>query len=196
MKTHAACHRCGLVHRLPRLANDEAAACVRCDSIVFDPVRAAKSAGRTAAAALGALVLFFPAVSLPILEIERLGHRRASSILTGTWDLVTHGNWFVGLVVFLFSIVFPLVKLCLLLDLSLLGLMHRRYRGLAYRLVESMGRWSMMDVLLLAFLVMLVKLGNLVSFQVGPAVFAFVLCVVMSMAASLFFDPHALWDSE
>jgi paraquat-inducible protein A len=59
-----------------------------------------------------------------------------------------------------------------------------------------MGRWSMMDVLLLAFLVMLVKLGSLVEFHFGPAVVAFVMCVGLSMLASLCFDPHAIWDEE
>ena len=54
----------------------------------------------------------------------------------------------------------------------------------------------MMDVMLLAFLVMLVKLGNLVEFHFGPAVVAFVACVVMSMIASLCFDPHAIWEDE
>ncbi len=54
----------------------------------------------------------------------------------------------------------------------------------------------MMDVMLLAFLVMLVKLGNLVEFEFGPAVIAFILCVVMSMVASLSFDPHSIWEDE
>lgn len=54
----------------------------------------------------------------------------------------------------------------------------------------------MMDVMLLAFLVMLVKLGDMVSFQFGPAILAFVLCVAMSMVASLTFDPHAIWEKS
>ena len=54
----------------------------------------------------------------------------------------------------------------------------------------------MMDVLLLALLVTLVKLGDLVAFQLGPAVFAFVMCVVMSMIASVMFDPHAIWEES
>jgi paraquat-inducible protein A len=54
----------------------------------------------------------------------------------------------------------------------------------------------MMDVLLLALLVALVKLGDLVSFQLGPAVIAFVMCVVMSMIASIMFDPHSIWEES
>ena len=61
--------------------------------------------------------------------------------------------------------------------------------------MEHLGKWSMMDVMLLAFLVMLIKLGDVVHFQLGPAIIAFVSCVAMSMVASLSFDPHAIWKS-
>jgi paraquat-inducible protein A len=184
-----------MIHRLPQLKNkQQLARCTRCRAIIDRIAAADRSASRTSAAAIGALVLFGPAVMLPILEIERLGHRYTSSILAGTWDLLIHGSWFVGGVVLLFSIVFPLAKILLLLELSFLGLLHRRHKALTYRVMEVAGKWSMMDVMLLAFMVMLVKLGNLVDFHFGPAVFAFVLCVAMSMLASMFFDPHAIWE--
>jgi paraquat-inducible protein A len=62
--------------------------------------------------------------------------------------------------------------------------------------MEQAGKWGMMDVMLLAFLVMLVKLDSLVEFHLGPAVWAFVLCVTMSMLASLSFNPHLIWDGD
>jgi len=161
---------------------------------MFAPGSRVRSASRTAAAALGAFVLFWPAVLLPVLEIERLGQHHRSSILGGIFELLTHGSWLVGSVVLVFSIVFPLAKIVLLLELSLANILRRRHKALTLRLMEQAGRWSMMDVMLLAFLVMLVKLGNLVEFHLGPAIFAFVLCVVMSMIASLSFDPHAIWE--
>lgn len=125
-----------------------------------------------------------------------MGIRTQSSILGGSIDLMKHGSWFVGSVVLLFSIVFPLTKIVLLLELSLLEFLHRRHKVVTLRLMEHLGRWSMMDVMLLAFMVMLVKLGDLVTFHFGPAVFAFVLCVSMSMIASVSFDPHAIWDDD
>ena len=106
------------------------------------------------------------------------------------------GSWFVGGIVLLFSVVFPLTKIILLLELSLFELLNRTHKALTLRLMEHLGKWSMMDVMLLAFLVMLVKLGDLVEFHFGPAVFAFVLCVAMSMIASISFDPHAIWENE
>lgn len=158
------------------------------------PINRVTNASRTAAAAMAAFFLFWPAVLLPILEVERLGQTSTSSILGGTMELLHHGSWFVGLVVLLFSIVFPLTKIVLLLELSLLEMLHRRHKALTLRIIEHLGKWSMMDVMLLAFLVMLVKLGDLVEFHFGPAVVAFVLCVSMSMVASLLFDPHAIWE--
>ena len=191
-----ACHCCGLIHRVPELSPGQVAECVRCLSVVERTGNSRQSAGRTAAAALGALVLFWPAILLPVLEIEQLGRRYDSSILMGTVELLRHGSWFVGIVVLLFSIVFPLTKLLLLLELSFLGILHRRHKAFTYRIMEHAGKWSMMDVFLLAFMVMLVKLGSLVTFQFGPAVVAFVLCVGMSMIASITFDSHLIWEQS
>jgi len=193
-----------MIHRMPAAlckatsdtTSDMCAVCTRCGAGFVTNASRLKSASRTAAAALAAFVLFWPAVLLPVLEIEQLGQRYTSSILGGIVDLLSHGSYLVGGVVLLFSIVFPLAKIILLLELSLLEILHRKHKAWTLRLMEHLGKWSMMDVLLLAFLVMLVKLGNLVEFHLGPAIFAFVACVAMSMIASLSFDPHAIWDED
>ena len=189
-----ACHCCGLIQALPSIDGPAKIRCVRCHA----PVRRSgsageKSASRTAAMSLAAFFLFWPAVCLPIVEIEQLGYRHATSLVEGTIGLLRHGDWLVGGVVLVFSIVFPFLKIVLLVELSLLRLLQRRHRALTYRVMEHAGKWSMMDVLLLAFLVMLVKVGDVVSFQFGPAVVAFVACVVTSMISSMCFDPHVLW---
>ena len=196
--TYKSCHCCGLVQTAPSLASDQRAYCARCRTPLArsDAASGKRSSARTAAAALGAFVLFWPAILLPILEVEKLGHHHQSSILMGTLEMLQHGDWLIGGIVFLFSVVFPLVKIVLLLELSWLGLLERHHQALTYRVMEHLGKWSMMDVLLLAFLVMLLKLGALVEFQFGPAVFAFAGCVIMSMLASLCFDPHAIWEES
>lgn len=196
MMTLKACHCCGLIHELPLLKHGQSAICSRCRSVLGRSVSGSVSTARTAALAVAAFVMYWPAVLLPILEIERLGHRSASSILTGTVELFRHGSWFIGSVVLIFSVVFPVTKLVLLIELSFLRWLHQRHKATTYRLVEHVGRWSMMDVLLIALLVMLVKMGTVIEFHFGPAVIAFVLCVVLSMLASLCFDPHAIWDDE
>lgn len=170
--------------------------CCRCETPFKPEVAARKSASRTAAAAAGAFCLFWPAILMPILEVQQLGNRSQSSILSGILELLHHGSYFVGGIVFLFSILFPLTKIVMLFELSCLKVLNRRAKGFTLRLMEQLGKWSMMDVMLLAFLVMLVKLGDLVEFHLGPAVFAFVGCVAMSMLASICFDPHAIWEEQ
>lgn len=194
--TLKACHCCGLIQRVGPQQPGMVDSCPRCGTWIDRAGDRGSSQQRTAAAALGALVLFPAAVSLPILEIEKLGHRTTSSILGGIVELFLSGSWFIGGVILLFSIVLPLTKLITLFELCWLRWFERHHRAWAYRLIEFSGRWSMMDVMLLAFLVMLVKLSGLVEFHIGPAAVAFSLCVAMSMIASMSFDPHSIWNEK
>ena len=80
-----ACHCCGLVHRVPALQVDQEAECIRCQSKIDSGNRSGeKSCARCFAAAWGGLLLYFPAILLPILDIEKLGHHHAASLLGGT----------------------------------------------------------------------------------------------------------------
>jgi uncharacterized paraquat-inducible protein A len=190
------CPCCGLLQEVVDLPDDHEAACARCSTAL--PCPDSPAVGKLAPAiALAALILFFPAILLPLIEIEKLGHSSASSLLGGTVDLFAHGQWGIGLVVFLFSIVLPPLKLVALMVLSLGGggLRHE-HRAATYHLVELLGRWGMLDVLLVALIVSFVKLGELVNFSVGPGLLAFTLCVLMSLAASMMFNPHALWEEQ
>ncbi|MEO0662929.1 MAG: paraquat-inducible protein A, partial [Planctomycetota bacterium] len=105
------------------------------------------------------------------------------------------GDVFVGLVVFLCSVVFPLLKLGGLIAITTFrrSLAHST-RRLSWRVVDLTGRWGMLDVLLVAVVVAWVKVGDLVSIEPGPAAFAFTLVVLLSLVATALFDPHALWE--
>ncbi|HUP77109.1 MAG TPA: paraquat-inducible protein A, partial [Pirellula sp.] len=153
------------------------------------------SQARTAATAIAALALMPAAILLPILEIEKLGHHHRSSILGGIVELYQTGSILVATVILLFSIVFPLLKILALIELSWLCSLRQRHRAWTYRWMEQIGKWSMMDVMLLALLVMMIKLSGMVQFHLGPALIAFVLCVSMSMISAICFDPHAIWES-
>jgi paraquat-inducible protein A len=147
--------------------------------------------------ALSALALYPAAMLLPLLRIEKLGHLREDSLVSGIVTLWGQGYWLVGTVVFLFSVLLPPLKLAALLGLSL----RRPGRGgrghaLVYRLVEALGRWGMLDVMLVAILVAMVKLGGLVNIQAGAGLLAFTLLVVTSLLASLMFDPQTLWQES
>lgn len=191
-----ACHCCGLIQELPEVDDVKMLVCCRCETPIREKATALQSASRTAAAALGAFCLFWPAILMPILQIEKLGMKNQSSIVSGIIELFQYGNYFVGSVVFVFSILFPITKIVLLFELSCLEILHQRHKAFTLRLIEHLGKWSMMDVMLLAFMVMLVKLGDMVEFHFGPAIVAFVGCVAMSMVASISFDSHAIWKTD
>ncbi len=188
------CDACRLIQRLPVLQQGQSACCARCGSSLRSRRSVQKSRSRTAAIAMAALVLFWPAILCPILIVEKLGIRRESSVLGGILEMFRDAHWGMGCVVLLFSIVLPLTKLVLLLELSHFRVLKRTTQIRTLQLTEHLGRWSMLDVLLLSLLVMLIKLGDLVQFQLGPAIVAFVLCVILSLTASFCFDPHAIWE--
>ena len=191
-----ACPCCGLAQSVPPVPRGMRACCARCETSLVRRTMIARCNSRTAALTTAALVLYPVAVALPIMTIERFGHVNDVSILEGVSSLLGAGQWFVGMIVLLCSIILPLGKLVSLLVLSAGGLgLHHRHRALTYRIVEWTGRWGMLDVLLVALLVAVLKLGNLVEVATGPAAMAFTLCVLLSLAAAACFDPHALWET-
>ncbi len=182
---------------MPRLGAGLTAYCRRCRSRIWRPGRRATSSRTTLALALAALALYPLAISAPIMTFARFGHRSETSIWSGTLSLLEHGQVFVGLVVFVCSVVLPLGKLGGLVAITLGGgRRYRRHRASTYRWIEWTGRWGMLDVLLLALLVAFVKVGDLIEVTPGPAAVTFTLVVALSLAASASFDPHALWEEE
>lgn len=191
-----ACGTCGLVQRVPELQGAERATCPRCSSVVARPSRRTSSSW-TAALALAALILYPLAIGLPFMSVSRLGHHTAASILESSVDLVAHGELLIGGVVFVCSVLLPLAKLAGLLAISSSrGWMRREHAAATWHAVELAGRWGMIDVLLAAVLLAMLKLGDLVTVQPGAGLVAFTSCVLLSLAASATFDPHALWETE
>ena len=135
-----ACHCCGLIHRIPATTASQRACCTRCGAGFSTSAGKAKSASRTAAAATGAFVLFWPAILLPILRVEKLGQLSESSLLSGIVELLSHGSYLVGGVVLLFSVIFPLGKIVMLLELSLLEVLHRKHKAITLRVMEHLGK--------------------------------------------------------
>jgi paraquat-inducible protein A len=191
-----ACHCCGKIHRVPAVPRGSAAHCVRCDAIIRHGAHP-RSTPRTAALALAALLIYPVALSLPVMNLTRLGHETHASIWSGMIGLLLEGHLFVGLTVLFFSVIAPVAKLIALFALCAgRGAMAARDRARTYRWVEFIGRWGMVDVLLVAVLVAAVKLGDLVEVTPGPGVAAFGAVVLLSLLASAAFDPHAIWEDE
>ncbi|MDF1837686.1 MAG: paraquat-inducible protein A [Planctomycetota bacterium] len=191
------CRSCGLIQEVPALEHRQKALCARCGMVVDDPFRSQSGNRLCSAAAISALILYLPAVTLPILTVERLGYSRPSSVWEGVVRFLSHGDWFVGSVVLICSVIIPVLKL-----LGLLFLVHGKgwirpaTQSRLFRWIEWTGRWGMLDVLLIAFLVAWVKMGDLVAIRPGKAVILFCTMVVLSLVASAFFDPEGIWREE
>lgn len=132
-----------------------------------------------------------------MMQIERLGQSHAASLWTGTIELISDGQLFVGIVVLVCSIIAPAIKITAMLVLCSGDMVLRqRHRAVTYRVVEWIGRWGMLDVLLVAILVAAVKLGDWVQVNPEPGAAAFAGVVVFSLLSSAAFDPHAIWEND
>jgi paraquat-inducible protein A len=188
------CHLCRQLNLLR--GGDEAsiARCGRCGTVIHE--RKGRVVGRTLLFTLSALVLYVPANTLPILSMEKFGAYSENTIWSGCAALLSQGYWGIALVVFVASILVPLLKMLALLYLAIVpgGPAHRLYKTRVYRIVNAIGPWSMLDVFLVAVLVSLVKLGDLASVSAEPGLAAFAAVVVLTMFASASFDPSIIWD--
>jgi paraquat-inducible protein A len=192
------CRTCGLPQRLPPLGPGTAPACARCDARLIRRDRG--SLVRTAAFALAALMFYVPANVFPILRLEWYGQHSESTAWDGAIALFEGGHTVVAVVVFLASIAVPLLKLLalffLVASVALRSLAWRRQRAWIFRGLEVVGPWAMLDVFVMAVLVSLVKLGELATVLPGIGLFAFAAVAVLTMAASVSFDPALIWEPE
>jgi paraquat-inducible protein A len=192
------CSTCGLVQQVDPLLPGRRAQCPRCGSTVSEGPRG--SLRLTAALAVAALILYVPANIYPIMGMHFYGAYRESTVWDGVVSLAEHNQWFVAIIVFLASMVIPVLKLSGLLYLVIstrfsLG-RRQRDRTRIYKFIEVIGPWAMLDVFLLAVLVALVKLGTLVTILPGPGLIAFAAVVVLTMLASASFDPKVIWQRD
>lgn len=189
-----ACHACGLVHRAPAAAHD--AACARCGASLH--FRKPDSIARTWALLIASWVLIVPANVLPVMETGSLFGSEKDTIFSGVVYLWISGDWPLALILFTASIAVPFGKLTALT--FLLVSVHRRSvwalreRTRLYRVLEAVGRWSMIDIYVAAMLTALVQFGGLMSIQAGSGAIAFGAVVVLTMFAAESFDPRLIWD--
>lgn len=194
------CPRCGLALASPPrpVPDTHRILCPRCHQSLPSISKPRRSPAWPAALALAALILYPAAISLPVLELRRLGHTRETTIWSGTIQLFNSGHLLIALIVFTCSIIIPLAKIGGIFTLCLAAgrpsLLHPRYQASAYSAIDWLGRWGMIDVLLVAILVAAVKLGDWVDVHPGPGVLAFAAVVVLSMLSSLAFDPRSIWQ--
>jgi paraquat-inducible protein A len=185
------CIVCDLVTAQP-----EGTACPRCHARLHR--RKQHAIARTWALTIAAATLYLPANMYPVMTITYLGQGDPATILGGLEELAAAGLWPLAALVFVASITIPLLKLLALATLLITtgrgSGAHLRDRTRLYRIIEFIGRWSMIDVFVVAILVALLRLGVIASVQPGIGAVAFASVVVLTMLATISFDPRLMWD--
>jgi|SRR5579864_2551725 paraquat-inducible protein A len=189
------CEACQLLSR-PASAT-EPGYCRRCgEKLEF---RRHRSIELTWALVIAAAICYIPANTLPVLNTTTLGTSEGDTILGGVAFLYTSGSWPLALVVLVASVMIPLGKIVslvyLLVSVQRGSITSGHERTRLYRMVEFIGRWSMLDVFVDAFTVALVQLQPLMSVAPGAGVLFFAAVVVLTMLAAEAFDPRLIWDS-
>jgi len=188
------CHVCNLVSRRDPAAHK--VYCPRCGSALH--FRKPRSIARCWALLITGYILYIPANLLTMMETGSLISYRKDTIISGVVHLWKNGSMMIAVIVFVASIVIPLLKL-ISLTLLLVSVQRRsrwqpQQRTHLYRMVELVGRWSMLDIYVVTLLAALVQLGSLATVKAGPAAIAFGAVVVVTMFASMQFEPRLIWD--
>jgi paraquat-inducible protein A len=186
----ASCHHCDRVSEVSQ------GRCPRCGAVLH--TRKQFGLQRTIALLTASVIAYIPANTMPIMRVDGVGGGESSTILSGVVTFWSMHAYPIAITIFVASIIIPVLKLIALGWLCAAairrGPMNPRRLTRVYWLTEVVGRWSMVDVFVVAVMVALVQLGNLMSIHPGPAALSFGAVVVLTMLAALSFDPRILWD--
>jgi paraquat-inducible protein A len=189
------CLQCGCPARALQVRHPR---CPRCFSHLH--MRKPHSLGVTAVLLILAAILYIPANLLPVMYTRTLFDNESDTIMSGVLALLQSGSWPIAVLVFVASIVVPLLKILamgvVLFSAWRPSVRHRRQRSALYRMVEFIGRWSMLDIYALSLLVTLVQVQSFANIAIGWGAAAFGAVVVLTIAAAHTFDERLLWDDE
>lgn len=190
------CPVCHLLQRPGNAPPGRRLSCCRCGARLS--FRKPNSLGRSWALTVAAFILYIPANLLPVMTVVSYGTGEPDTLLSGVLHLIAAGMYPIALLVFFASIVVPVVKLmvitCLLISVQKKSRWRPRERTVLYRVTEGIGRWSMLDIFMIALLTALVKLGAIATIEPGAGAVSFAAVVVITILAAMSFDPRLIWD--
>lgn len=193
----AACECCGLLSRT-RHPQGLAPCCPRCGCALHE--RKPRSVQHTVAYLIAAVLLYIPANLLPVMTTVSVFGPYEHTLLGGIGELWASGSPGLAVIVFIASIAVPMLKIGVLALLAWTARRASRWRqqGRArlYRLIESVGHWSMLDVFVVVLLVGMVDFGAFASVRPEAGLLAFGAVVVLTMLASASFDPRLIWPAD
>lgn len=186
-----ACTDCGRVHQ------GDATTCTRCSAPLSS--RDTQSLQHVWAWLIAGLIVYIPANLYPMLRTFNLGKEYDSTIIGGVFELINHHAYGVALIVFVASVVIPVGKFIAIAFLALSvqrrSALSPHRRHVLYEIVEFIGRWSMIDVFVVAILAALVQFDFVATIKPGIAAVSFALSVAFTMLSAQSFDPRLIWDA-
>jgi paraquat-inducible protein A len=191
------CHVCHQLVEFPPPSEEVAAAyCPRCGTEVH--IRKPNSVQNTWALVLASITFYIPANLLPMMHVQTFAGTQSDTIMSGVIYFMETGSYLIGAVIFIASILVPVVKILIIIYL-LISVQRkmptrRRERKRLYQLTEIVGRWSMVDVYVVSIMIALVHFGGLTEIKAGEGAFYFLLVVIVTMLAAMSFDPRLIWD--
>lgn len=194
------CHCCGLVSG-PIAEGGEGGEggephCPQCGAEL--EFRKKQSLDRTWALLVASIIFYIPANLLPVTMTTALGNTSGQTIMQGVIYFIHAGEWPIALVIFVASIMVPTIKIIIVMLLLFSAGKESSWRPeertRLYNFTEFVGRWSMVDIFVIAILVALVQLGEIASIHAGIGAIFFAGVVILTMFAAQSFDPRLIWD--
>ncbi|MEY8828980.1 paraquat-inducible protein A [Sedimentitalea sp. XS_ASV28] len=187
-----ACTTCCKVH------HPGEATCLRCGSSLHS--RDPGSLQHVWAWWIAGLIMYIPANIYPMLRTASLGHETQNTIIGGVFELIAYNSYGVALIVFIASVIIPVGKFIaiafLALSINRASILSAKARLHLYEVVEFIGRWSMLDVFVVAILSALVQFEFVANVHPGIAAVSFALSVAFTMLSAQSFDPRLIWDAD
>ena len=187
------CRNC---HKMYEKENHDEFVCTRCKHIVRKRVK--NSLQEALSLTICAIFLYIPAMLYPMMEVTKFGVNIESTIIEGVISFLEYENYFIAIVIFIASIVIPMIKLVGLLfifiSLKINLKVDNKTKDLMFKFIEAIGKWSMIDIYVVAILASVVQLDEVFNIKGGLAATSFALMVILTMIAANRFDTRIIWD--
>ena len=187
---------CKNCHKMYEKENFDNFVCTRCNHIVSKRIK--NSLQSSLALTICAILLYIPAMLYPMMEVTSMGVQKESTILQGVISFLEAKSYFIAFVIFTASVVIPMIKLIGLLfifvSLKINVKMSKTRKIVIFKFIEAIGKWSMIDIYVVALLASIVQLDEIFNIKGGIAATSFALMVIITMIAANRFDTRIIWD--